>query len=233
MFVSILFCNLVLFVCGLIKTTLLTYLLYISGNSLSTRVIEDLELAMLERHSNYYERALSISPSVWLTLMRNQTYRVQLDANFFLARYAFNLGCTSICGSCKRKITGRHFRCLNCINLDLCQVCFMEGKYPNHRCTKESHQIIEFSWVLFFNSLFDKSSPLNVSVVVSFRRLGIRLFRLRTIVSWYRNQSIDFQYIFITQCLNHGSIVLKLADFSLLINVHCHIHRVEIVVRKN
>lgn len=145
MVVDILFCNWVLFVCGVIKTTLLTYLLYISGNPLFKGVIEDFELTMLERHRAYYERALLMSPSVWLTLMVNQTYRVQLDANFFLARYAFNLGRTSICGSCKRKITGRHFRCLNCINLDLCQVCFMEGNYPNRRCLTESHQIIEFS----------------------------------------------------------------------------------------
>ena len=100
---------------------------------------------MYKRHRNYHEQALQVTLSVWLKHLANAASNIKRDMNFFLARYAFNLGCTTSCDSCKRTITGRHFRCLNCISLDLCEKCFMEEKHPNKRCRKESHQIIELS----------------------------------------------------------------------------------------
>ena len=100
---------------------------------------------MYKRHRNYHEQALQVTLSVWLKHLANSASNIKRDMNFFLARYAFNLGGTPSCDSCKKAITERHFRCLNCISLDLCERCFMGKKYPNKRCQKESHQIIELS----------------------------------------------------------------------------------------
>ena len=95
---------------------------------------EDEELELYKRHKRYLDEALKIKLHVWISNRDNVLPHVKGDMNLFLARYSQRLGVVVECNSCNRNINGHRYRCLNCLDVDLCSACYFTGKITSeHR----------------------------------------------------------------------------------------------------
>ena len=108
--------------------------------------IEEAEIEMCKRHNSYFEEAKAIGTSVWRKKHRLKgDVDVQRDICLFKARYSSSLKLGFICDGCSEKIEGRWYRCLHCIDFDLCTNCCKSGKTTSEHLV--SHEITELSLV--------------------------------------------------------------------------------------
>ena len=63
------------------------------------------------------------------------------DAHLFLARDSRRLGIFSTCDGCKRELHGIQYRCLECIDMDLCIDCDEDGATTTGHAS--SHKMAE------------------------------------------------------------------------------------------
>ena len=95
---------------------------------------EDEELELCKRHKRYLDEALKTKLHVWISNRDNVLPHVKGDMNLFLARYSQRLGVVVECNTCNRNINGHRYRCLNCLDVDLCSACYFTGKITSeHR----------------------------------------------------------------------------------------------------
>ena len=95
---------------------------------------EDEELELCKRHKRYLDEALNTKLHVWISKRDNVLPHVSGDMGLFLARYSKRLGLVVACNSCNRSINEHQYRCLNCLDVDLCSTCYSTGKITSeHR----------------------------------------------------------------------------------------------------
>ena len=107
---------------------------------------EEAEIEMFNRHKRYFQEAKAIGTWAW----REKHYYkgqvdVQRDISLFKARYSSSLKTVFICDGCSMDIGGRWYRCLHCIDMDLCTNCYDSGKKISEHL--DSHEIIELRLV--------------------------------------------------------------------------------------
>ena len=108
---------------------------------------EEAEVAMCNRHKRYFEEAKAIGSGDWCIQNRsNGQNDVKRDISMFIARYSSKLEVSCICDGCSEKIRGQRYRCLNCIDMDLCNNCYKSGRKPNEHL--DSHEVIELRLVI-------------------------------------------------------------------------------------
>ena len=115
---------------------------------------DEAEIETCNRHKRYFEEAKAMGYSAWSEMHCKGPVDVQWDICLFIARYSFNLGLSFICESCSEMIRGTWYRCLHCIDMDLCANCYESGQKPSEHL--ESHDVIELRLVkVTLNSLIE------------------------------------------------------------------------------
>lgn len=65
----------------------------------------------------------------------------------FIARHCDLLDVEIYCDGCSQTMPGRRYRCLECIDMDLCVTCFTGGVNPGGE-HKDNHSFVYFMYVL-------------------------------------------------------------------------------------
>ena len=91
---------------------------------------EKAEVEFLRRHKTFTVELGNVSPNAWLTGGAFKDSESQKDARLFLSRYSKQLRLRRKCDSCKKSISRKHMRCLECSDLILCCKCYKKGKKP-------------------------------------------------------------------------------------------------------
>ena len=101
---------------------------------------------MYKRHKSYFEETKTIGVNAWLNrnLIKAQV-DVQRDINLFMARYSNQIAFLVRCSECSKAIRGPRYRCMCCIDLELCSNCYTSGKKPSEHL--EPHEVIELRLV--------------------------------------------------------------------------------------
>ena len=104
---------------------------------------DDPEVEMYKRHNNYFEvtKVIGISALLNQNFLKVQDVDVQRDIHLFIARYSGHFKIGSTCDGCLEKIRGRWYKCLHCINIDLCTNCQSNGRKPRKHL--DSHEVTE------------------------------------------------------------------------------------------
>ena len=108
--------------------------------------MEEAEIEMCKRHKRYFEETKINGISAW---RREHWLKgeidVQRDISLFKARYSSSLKIGYICDGCSKNIEGRWYRCLHCIDFDLCTSCYKSVKATSEHL--DAHEIIELRLV--------------------------------------------------------------------------------------
>lgn len=65
------------------------------------------------------------------------------DVQMFIARHCDLLDVEIYCDGCNQSMPGRRYRCLDCVDMDLCVTCFTGGLNPGGE-HKDSHSFVYF-----------------------------------------------------------------------------------------
>ena len=108
--------------------------------------MEEAEIEMCKRHKRYFEETKIIGTLAWRQkhLLKGET-DVKRDICLFKARYSSSLKLVFICDGCSKNIEGRWYRCLHCIDFDLCTNCYKSVKTTSEHL--DAHDIIELRLV--------------------------------------------------------------------------------------
>lgn len=89
---------------------------------------EEKELPLLAVHSRYFSDALKVGVGEWKNSFRNRDEKIQKNMKLAVARFSEEgLSNGMICNSCFVDLAGKWYRCLNCFDLDLCDLCYLKG----------------------------------------------------------------------------------------------------------
>ncbi|XP_067952130.1 zinc finger ZZ-type and EF-hand domain-containing protein 1-like [Watersipora subatra] len=86
------------------------------------------ELVTYERDRTYYSECYD-SFNKWYS-RNSATHSKNKDVQMFIARHCDLLDVEIYCDGCKQTMPGRRYRCLECIDMDLCVTCFTGGVNP-------------------------------------------------------------------------------------------------------
>ena len=110
-----------------------------SSQKISNRVEDEIELC--KRHKKYFEDVKKITSVIWCRRREYESLDVIRDMNFFMSRYTTSSQFVSTCNGCASPLPWEKYRCLDCLDLELCEGCYLSGKRPNgHLIT---HKTIE------------------------------------------------------------------------------------------
>ena len=93
---------------------------------------EEAEIEMCRRHKRYFKEAKVIGTHVWRK--KNQFIEqvdIKRDISLFVARYSSKLGILFMCDGCLEEIRGSWYKCLHCIDMNLCANCCKTGRKPS------------------------------------------------------------------------------------------------------
>ena len=137
------------------------------GTSIALKVDEEeAEIEMCRRHKRYFEDAKANGTNVWRR--RNQFKEqvdIKRDIGLFLARYSSKLGVLSMYDGCLEEIRECWYKCLHCIDMNLCANYYKTGRKPREHL--DFHEIIELRFVK-----------------------RILVFRQSSFLIWFMNQSL-------------------------------------------
>ena len=118
--------------------------------------IEEAEIEMCKRHKRYFEDTKGIGT---FPLYRKHWFKeqvdVQRDISLFKARYSHSLKLKFHCNGCSTDIEGHWYRCIYCIDFNLCTDCFKIGKTTSEHL--DSHEIVELRLVKRISRYKEKS----------------------------------------------------------------------------
>ena len=113
--------------------------------------IEEAEIEMCKRHKRYFEETKINGISAWFRKhWLKGEIDVQRDICLFHARYSSSLESVLVCDGCSKNIEGRWYRCLHCIDFDLCINCYKSVKTTSEHLG--AHEVIELRLVKFLSN---------------------------------------------------------------------------------
>ena len=120
---------------------------------------EEAEIEMCKRHKRYFEETKVIGTSAWRYKHSFQgDFDVQRDISLFEARYSSSLKMAYVCNGCFEDIEGCWYRCLRCLDCDLCTNCYTKGEAISGHL--DSHEVIEFRLVKAISNIQREDSVL-------------------------------------------------------------------------
>ena len=91
---------------------------------------ENAELQFLRRHKNFTSEIKTFSVLTWLQNSAFGDFESERDAQLCLSRNSDQLGFFSKCDGCHNDILGIKYRCLECREMDLCEICNQRVTIP-------------------------------------------------------------------------------------------------------
>lgn len=110
-----------------------------SNNSFSSN--EQQEREMCKRHKKYFEDAKRVIPGSWSQVRHYDSIKFNRDKKFFMARYVGQLTFNSTCDGCRKNLPWKKYRCLDCMDVDLCHSCYSMRRTPGAH--QNSHNMVE------------------------------------------------------------------------------------------
>ncbi|XP_022784131.1 zinc finger ZZ-type and EF-hand domain-containing protein 1-like [Stylophora pistillata] len=82
----------------------------------------------------------------WFSRLQNeaQTDQERRRMHLFVARFSDILDVSITCDGCDITLSGRRYRCLNCMDVDLCNTCYLSGVKPEGHT--DSHDVIDMRY---------------------------------------------------------------------------------------
>ena len=118
--------------------------------------IEEAEIEMCKRHNRYFEDTKGIGA---FPLNRKHWFKEQVDLqrdiSLFRVRYSHSLELKFHCNVCCNDIKSHWYRCIHCIDVNLCINCFKSGKTIWEHL--DSHEVIELRLVKRISIFREKS----------------------------------------------------------------------------
>ena len=106
---------------------------------------ETKEIAMCKRHKSYIDAVEEITSEVWCELQQYESMNIIRDTKLFISRYSNYDGFNSKCDGCSEPLTWKKFRCLTCLDLDLCESCYINVKKPDGHLN--THKMIALRYI--------------------------------------------------------------------------------------
>lgn len=103
---------------------------YTDNISFTSSEDESKEIDMCKRHRDYFKAVLEIKVKKWCDLRQYESLSTIRDMNLFIARYAHLTDFDIKCDSCLVSLPLEKYRCLNCLDLYLCESCYTNGIMP-------------------------------------------------------------------------------------------------------
>ena len=101
---------------------------------------ETKEIDMCKRHREYFKAVLDIKVKMWCDLRQYESLNVIRDMNLFIARYSHLIEFDITCDGCLVSLPLDKYRCLSCLDLDLCESCYTNGIIPKSHLS--THRMI-------------------------------------------------------------------------------------------
>ena len=114
---------------------------YTDNISFTSSEDESKEIDMCKRHRDYFKAVLEIKVKKWCDLRQYESLSTIRDMNLFIARYAHLTDFDIKCDSCLVSLPLEKYRCLNCLDLYLCESCYTNGIMPISHVN--THRMIE------------------------------------------------------------------------------------------
>ena len=139
---------------------------------------------MCKRHKRYFEETEVIGTYPWSKKhWLNGEIDVQRDICLFKARYSYSLKLVFTCDGCSKKINGQWYRCLHCIDFNLCINCYKSAKTTTEHL--DSHQFTELRLV---------------KEILSFQRKEFVLFDKQANSGYIKKRFTNFSSFFVLLC---------------------------------
>ena len=127
------------------RSTLINFIKFIPhvGTTVDSKADEEeAEIQAFERHKKFFQEAKNQGIDAWCEKNREKApIDIQRDINLFIARYSADLEVVITCDGCSENIKGRRYRCLNCVDMDLCSGCYGSAVKPNEH--SDQHEVID------------------------------------------------------------------------------------------
>ena len=135
---------------GIKLSPLIHLLVLMTGTTVDSKADEEeAELQTFERHKKFFQAAKSQGIDAWCEENREKApVDIQRDINLFIARYSADLEVVITCDGCTENIKGRRYRCLNCVDMDLCSACYNSTVKPNEH--NNQHEVIDLRYLIYF-----------------------------------------------------------------------------------
>ena len=104
---------------------------YQNNSNFNNSTDEIKEIEMCQRHKSYIDAVKEITVEVWCELQQYESLNAIRDMNLFMSRYSNHDEFNSKCDGCLEPLTSKKFRCLTCLDLDLCEICYINVKKPD------------------------------------------------------------------------------------------------------
>jgi len=75
---------------------------------------------------------------------------MSIQLQMFIARFCSVLEVSITCDGCGAQIPGPRYRCMDCMDIDLCGVCFSGGVMPSGTEHTNDHNIVYMSSVHYY-----------------------------------------------------------------------------------
>ncbi|XP_020615974.1 zinc finger ZZ-type and EF-hand domain-containing protein 1-like isoform X2 [Orbicella faveolata] len=102
---------------------------------------EQQELDHYEEGNTWLEEAKRDMSWVYRLQHEAQTVEERRRMHLFVARFSDILDVSITCNGCDVSLSGRRYRCLDCLDVDLCNSCYTNGMKPDGHL--ESHTVID------------------------------------------------------------------------------------------
>ncbi|KAI4877405.1 hypothetical protein NFI96_011706 [Prochilodus magdalenae] len=105
---------------------------------------EEDEIADYERNSEWMDECMDGMFEKWFDKISQASPEDKRKMHMFIARYCDLLNVEISCDGCERIAPGHRYRCLQCMDMDLCKTCFLSGAKPEGH--EDDHEMVNMEY---------------------------------------------------------------------------------------
>ncbi|XP_066513503.1 zinc finger ZZ-type and EF-hand domain-containing protein 1 [Hoplias malabaricus] len=105
---------------------------------------EEDEIADYERNSEWMDECMDGMFEKWFDKIAQASPEDKRKMHMFIARYCDLLNVEISCDGCERIAPGHRYRCLQCMDMDLCKTCFLSGAKPEGH--EDDHEMVNMEY---------------------------------------------------------------------------------------
>ncbi|XP_049325560.1 zinc finger ZZ-type and EF-hand domain-containing protein 1 [Astyanax mexicanus] len=105
---------------------------------------EEDEIADYERNTEWMDECMDGMFEKWFDKIAQASPEDKRKMHMFIARYCDLLNVEISCDGCERIAPGHRYRCLQCMDMDLCKTCFLSGAKPEGH--EDDHEMVNMEY---------------------------------------------------------------------------------------